>query len=66
MSSYQDIKHIPSLIDDCLTQQSILTKEIEGIMLENEHLMEEKQKLMIENAVLDERIRIMEEQLQKL
>ena len=43
-----------------------MTEEIEGIMLENEHLMEEKQKLMIENAVLDERIRIMEEQLQKL
>ena len=62
-SAYQDLQHIPCLMDDCCYQQTVLTKEIDNKVAENEKLVEEKHKLQIENAVLAERIRSLEAQL---
>ena len=64
-SAYQDLQHIPNLLDDCCYQQTVLTKEIDNKVAENEKLLEEKHKLQIENAVLAERIRALEEQLRQ-
>lgn len=64
-AAYQDVSNIPFLIDECYVQQALLTKEIDQSALECDNLIAEKQKLLIENAVLEERIRNAEAELKR-
>ena len=65
-SAYQDLEHLPHLIGDVNYQQTVLTKELDNKMGENEKLLEEKHNLQIENAILEERIKNAELQIAML
>lgn len=65
-AAYQYGEHLPTLLDQCLTEQQALTRQIEQLNSDYEAQQAEKIQLLIENAKLEERIKYEQEKLNSI
>lgn len=64
-SAYQEMKHLPQMIDRVTNESSEIFAMIEEMMNEIEHLKNQKEEMTVKNAVMKEKIRSSKEEAQR-